>query len=70
MAQDWYSRSRMDFREGGSVYLVRFPDGTTDYVDEQKYKEIKNHVELMDQLPAKFAPMKSDHLDRFDRYLH
>ena len=70
METHWYERAQMDFREGGMVYLVKFPDGTTDYVDENKYKEIRNKVELLDKLPAKFAPMRSDHLERFDRYLH
>lgn len=70
MAQDWYSRSRISFREGGLAYLVKYPDGTTDYVDEEKYKEIKDRVELLDKLPARLTPMKSDQLERFDRYLH
>jgi len=69
MSGDWYERSKQDIREG-TVYLVKFPDGTTQYVDEKKYEEIKNRVELLDQLPERYAPMMSDHLERFDRYLH
>ena len=69
MSQDWYSRSGQDIQEE-MAYLVRFPDGKTDYVDEEKYEEIKDRVELLKRIPKRDAPMKSDALERFDRYLH
>jgi len=67
---NWYERSRMNFRDGETVYLVKFKDGTFKYVDEEEYQRIKDEVEVLDQLPAKLAPMMGDQLERFDRYLH
>jgi len=69
MATDWYSRSKQDIRDG-MVYLVKFPDGRKKYVEEDEYAEIKDQVELLDQLPKRYAPQMSDALDRFDRYMH
>ena len=69
MATNWYDRSKQDIRDG-VVYLVKFPDGKKKYVEEDEYAEIKDQVELLDQLPKRYAPQMSDALDRFDRYLN
>jgi len=68
------------------VYLVGLPDGTFGYVDEgtledltREAEECGKEINIKDRLPESLAPdstkrrspaMKSDHLDRFDRYMH